>query len=308
MISVIITSYDEGDKVAATVASVVANTSDVEVIVVDDGSTDGSCDDCGATQVLRYNTRRGIAQSRLDGVAAASGDCYAFLDAHQSVTEGCFDKLAQVARGRNAIVVPCTRGPVDRRIRRGVWTGHGSAIAQQRDNGLFKGRWRNYDQKDPLSRCSMMVVPGYVIPKTVFPSVRWNDGARSWGGSEPNVAVKAFFADIDILHLCGPIARHEFRGKRRENGRKVIERPFRAAWRDTWRNHARTARICFEESTWRDYWWPSVYSRWGKSPDEFDSPDVMSQHNEFQKIKQRPDDEFWRGLLLAERYDYRQHG
>ena len=295
-ISVIITSFNEGGDVAATIASVRENTSDCEIIVVDDGSSDGSCDDAGADLVVRHVERIGIARSRIDGVAAAAGDCFCFLDAHQYLTPGCINHCATVATERQAIVCPCTRGPKDRMQRSGtVWTGHGSTMAQQ-PNGLFLGRWRNRQPRDPISRCSMMIVPGYVIPRTVYPKVAWLPQMLQWGGSEPCITVRAFFADIDVLHLCGPIARHLFRGKKEDGG---IDRPFSAPFSATWRNHAHVARLCFDERTWERYWWPSIFSKWNRdnAEPEFHTTQVVQQHADFQSYKQRPDEEFWRGLM-----------
>jgi glycosyltransferase involved in cell wall biosynthesis len=58
---VIITSFNEGGDVKATIDSVRANTTDVEVVLVDDGSTDGSCADAGADVVIQHSERVGIA-------------------------------------------------------------------------------------------------------------------------------------------------------------------------------------------------------------------------------------------------------
>lgn len=298
-VSVIITSFNEGGDPARTIASVRANTSECEIILVDDGSTDGSCDNADADVVVKHAERIGIAASRIDGISAASGDVFAFLDAHQYPTEGCLNVCANVAMERQAIVCPCTRGPKDRVQRDGtVWTGHGSHMGQQ-PNGLFVGRWRNKQPRDTLSRCSMMVVPGYVIPRTIYPKLSWVPQLREWGGSEPCITVRAFFADIDVLHLCGPIARHLFRDKL-ENG--AINRPFSAPFHATWRNHAHTARLCFDDATWDQYWWGEIFSKWGTPQEhgEFHTPDVIAQHRAFLEYKQRPDEEFWRGLMGTE--------
>lgn len=299
MISVIITSFDEGEWVARTIASVRKNTSDFEIVLVDDASTDGSCEGTQADTVVRHDQRLGIAPSRRSGVAAARGDAFCFLDAHQLVTEGCINQCAELALEKQAIVCPCTRGPVDRIQSDGtVWTGHGAIMSQQKDNGLFVGRWRNTQPRDRVSRCSMMVVPGYVIPRSIYPKVAWLPQLKEWGGSEPAITVRAFFADVDVLHLCGPIARHLFRGKT-EDGK--IDRPFDCAFSVTMRNHAHTARLCFEDETWSRYWWPEVFARFAKPEDEqeFHTEEVLRQHREFLEIKQRPDREFWLGLTNA---------
>jgi glycosyltransferase involved in cell wall biosynthesis len=295
-VSVIITSFNEGGDVQATIDSVRASTTDVEVVLVDDGSTDGSCADAGADVVIQHSERVGIAVSRRDGVAAAKGDAFCFLDAHQYLTQGCINQCTSLALERQAIVCPCTRGPVDRVQRNDtIWTGHGSIMSQQ-PNGLYVGRWRNRQPRDTISRCSMMVVPGYVIPRSVYPQVEWLPQLKQWGGSEPCITVRAFFADVDILHLCGPIARHLFRGKKEDGS---IDRPFSCPFSVTWRNHAHTSRLCFDDDTWDRYWWPEIYRKWAQPEEEaeFQTPEVVQQHRQFLSYKQRPDDEFWRGLM-----------
>lgn len=300
MISTIITSYNEGAEVKRTIDSVRSNTTDVEIVLVDDASTDGSCDDVGADRLIKHETRIGIAASRNDGVAATNGDttCYAFLDAHQRVSEGCLNKCADLAIERQAIVWPDVTGlgpetseghPESR------WMGHGAVMSQKsgRKRGLFDGRWKRRPAFDSISRCSTMIVPGYVIPKTIWPKVRLIEGLKLHGASEPALTVKAFFADVSILHLCGPLARHRFTA-----GHRL---PYECSWRTVVRNHALVARVCFDDSTWREYWYP-IFHRWLKDGmSEFDEPHITSQYEDFQKIKQRPDEEFWKGLIQKPR-------
>jgi len=331
MISVIITSFNEGDEVKNTIDSVFANTSDVEIILVDDASEDGSCDpwccyDTGGAvdgvTVVRHDERIGIAASRNDGVAMAKGDVYAFLDAHQRVDEGCLNKCAQVARERQSIVWPCLTGLPPKGERESRWMGHGARMRQKRGgakNGLFDGQWKrrpgNLPSDDevymgpdgvddtyiadgaPLSRCSTMIVPGYVVPKTVWPKLKLIDGLRCHGASEPAMTVKAFFADVPILHLCGPVCRHRF-----TPGHRL---PYPCPWWKVARNHAMVARVCFEQKTWDEYWFPKVFRRHLRKREglieEFEAGPIVDQQREFEKIKQRPDDEFWRGLIQEER-------
>ncbi len=294
-ISVIITSFNEGNEVQKTIESIVSNTNDAEVILVDDASTDGSCDQAlewGAAKLIRHSDRIGIAPSRNDGVAAATGECFAFLDAHQRLTNGCLDQCADLAVERQSIVWPDVTGTTSSR-----WIGHGAKLTQKggKKNGLFEGQWKRTKPSDQVSRCSTMIVPGYVIPRTVWPKVHLINGLRLHGASEPALSVKAFFADVPILHLCGPIAYHFFR-----EGHKM---PYTCSWRVTARNHALVARVCFDDSTWREYWAPKIFRRHLKDDGlkEFDQPHIVNQHEAFQTIKKRPDEEFWRGLMQEHR-------
>lgn len=84
-VSVVIPTYNRADKVSATVESVLAQTfSDLEVIVVDDGSSDDT------EQVLRQafgdriryyaQVNQGVSVARNKGIEEARGEWIAFLD------------------------------------------------------------------------------------------------------------------------------------------------------------------------------------------------------------------------------------
>jgi glycosyltransferase involved in cell wall biosynthesis len=86
-VSVIVPMYNTRDYVGATLDSVLAQTfPDFEVIVVDDGSTDG-CTEIVAEYVARdpritciRQNNAGLAAARNVGIAAARGTAIAFLD------------------------------------------------------------------------------------------------------------------------------------------------------------------------------------------------------------------------------------
>ena len=97
-VSVIIPAYNRAGTLARALDSVAAQTfTDYEVIVVDDGSTDGTADCCAARgdprlRLLRHGTNRGAAAARNTGVAAATGTWCAFLDSDDAWS---LDKLAR---------------------------------------------------------------------------------------------------------------------------------------------------------------------------------------------------------------------
>jgi glycosyltransferase involved in cell wall biosynthesis len=83
-VSVVITSYNSGPYLRETLESVFAQTyPSVEVIVVDDGSTDDSVErarEFGDRLVLIERPHRGLGPARAVGMAAATGDYIACLD------------------------------------------------------------------------------------------------------------------------------------------------------------------------------------------------------------------------------------
>lgn len=85
-VSVVIPTYERADLVGRAVDSALAQTvEDVEVIVVDDGSTDGTREAVAAksdprVRSLEHESNRGVSAARNTGIEAASGEYVAFLD------------------------------------------------------------------------------------------------------------------------------------------------------------------------------------------------------------------------------------
>jgi len=84
-VSVIIPAYNRKAMLCEAVDSVLAqNYRDFEVVVVDDGSTDGTADEAaaryGARVRLLRQSNRGVASARNLGVACSYGEYIAFLD------------------------------------------------------------------------------------------------------------------------------------------------------------------------------------------------------------------------------------
>jgi glycosyltransferase involved in cell wall biosynthesis len=82
-VSVIVPAYNEAGRIGAVIAPIVASSLVDEVIVVDDGSDDGTADVAGryAVQVLRLIENRGKAAALDAGVSRARNDLLLFLDA-----------------------------------------------------------------------------------------------------------------------------------------------------------------------------------------------------------------------------------
>jgi glycosyltransferase involved in cell wall biosynthesis len=286
-LSVIITAHNEGAEVRRTVESVRANTRlDHEIIVVDDGSTDRSC--CGLeardVRVIRHPERVGVAYSRDEGSRAAGGDVFAYLDAHQRVEPGCLDRCAELALTHRAIICPPCR-PLNRRYP----VGYGASFRLCPKRRFFSARSRIDRPRQEVARISALRSPGYLIPRNVYRRVAWIAGLRGWGATDYSVALKAFFADVDILATNTTGTSHQFR--------KRI--PYATCWEGVWWNHALIARVCFDDRTWSRYWLPEVFG--ANLPDhalrELDSTAVLAERDAFLGAKVRPDREFWRGLL-----------
>ncbi len=85
-VSVVITNYNYQDYIAESIKSVLNQTIPVELIVVDDGSTDGSREiidkmDWDAQTKTLYQDNQGVAAARNNGIAAATNEYIICLDA-----------------------------------------------------------------------------------------------------------------------------------------------------------------------------------------------------------------------------------
>jgi glycosyltransferase involved in cell wall biosynthesis len=287
LLSVIITAHNEGNEVLRTVQSIRTNTLQAhEIIVVDDGSTDGSCSGLEplGVRVIRHPERLGVACSRDAGTKAALGDVFAFLDAHQRVGPRCLDRCAELAAAHGAITCPPCR-PLGRRYP----VSYGAMFRLCPERGFFSGEYRIWRPRQETTRISGLRSPGYVIPRGAYGRVGWISKLRGWGATDYSVALKAFFTDVDILHVNTDAIEHLFR-------KKI---PYETNWQGVWRNHALIARVCFDDRTWTRYWLPEVFraNLTADVLDELDSPGVRAEHERFMELKVRPDREFWRGLL-----------
>ncbi|MDE7304987.1 MAG: glycosyltransferase family 2 protein [Alistipes sp.] len=102
-ISVVIPLYNKRDEVGATLRSVLAQTlPPVEVIVVDDGSTDGGAEVVrtigGLSVRLISQSNAGVSAARNRGAAQAQGAYVAFLDADDRWEPGFLAEIAAMIR------------------------------------------------------------------------------------------------------------------------------------------------------------------------------------------------------------------
>jgi hypothetical protein len=66
-----------------------------------------------------------------------------------------------------------------------------------------------------------------------------------------------------------------------------------------WRNHAIIARVCFDDSTWFQYWLPQVFEPHltEEARHTLESMEIQDEHDEFIRRKVRTDRQFWTDLM-----------
>lgn len=112
-VSVIVPIYNAEQYLEKCLDSVVAQTlKDIEIILIDDGSTDGSAEICkkylSDPRVTYYHKENeGLAAARDDGMLRASGEYIGFVDADDWLKPEMYEKMYNAAKSNNSDVVFC---------------------------------------------------------------------------------------------------------------------------------------------------------------------------------------------------------
>ena len=113
LVSFVVPAYNEAHRLADILDSIRRQTHPrVELILVDDGSSDGTLDrlttlaDCQRLSTSRHPSPRGVAAARNGGARIAGGDILVFMDADVSLPSDFADRiLAHYASGADYVLV-----------------------------------------------------------------------------------------------------------------------------------------------------------------------------------------------------------
>src|SRR5689334_18161150 len=97
-VSVVITTYNRAQLLQRAIESARQAGSDLEMIVVDDYSSDGTPEVCAKLRDIRYvrlNANGGLANARNVGIAESSSEFIAFLDDDDLRLPGSIEKQLQ---------------------------------------------------------------------------------------------------------------------------------------------------------------------------------------------------------------------
>jgi GT2 family glycosyltransferase len=232
-ISVVIISRNEGAQLRATVENLLRTLprGRRELIVVDDGSTDGSCAFLRAHREVRVVRSEGIgvANARNLGASHAGGDAILFCDAHMRVP----------SRWHRALLAPLESRRVGA-VAPGIYS---LTEPKRRGFGLelsgpdLHARWRPRRGSRP-SR--VPILPGCFLAmrRDVFAATGGFDpGMRQLGGNDNELSLRLWLLGYDLLVVPAIQAGHLFRTRI----------PFDATWAAVVHNRLRTAFVHFRE-------------------------------------------------------------
>lgn len=114
LVSIIVPAYNVENYIKACLSSILEQTyRAIEVIVVNDGSTDRTRDRIEALQVtddrihLLSQDNQGVAAARNAGIAVAKGEYLCFVDGDDRLVRDCIDKMVKTAEEAAAQMVFC---------------------------------------------------------------------------------------------------------------------------------------------------------------------------------------------------------
>lgn len=279
--SIILPTYNEGELLKMTVEDILASTNygDYEIIIVDDGSTDGSCDEFfkrKRCQVVR-STGLGVAGARNLGARYARGERIVFLDAHCLVSPNWLDRFGTVLDAEDVGIV----GPCFTRLRETspkaagmTWTDHSLQTA-----------WGQ-----PLTDDTPYIVPfvpgGCQAFRTdVFRKAgAFEEGFKRWGYEDIEISLRLWLLGYSVMVDPAVVIGHHFR----------TEAAYKVPQRDLAFNLLHMVHLHFAPKRIR-----KVISAIGGAPSledvlaELYSTNVMDKRESLLKVRRRSDDWFF---------------
>jgi len=224
VISVVIPVHNEGRAIQKTLASIARTRSQkipVEVVVVDDASTDRCCDTFGPVaneipiKLIREKERLGVGRSRNRGVRDAKGELVFITDAHVIFPDNWDTLVVQSARTNCILAATITDDA-------SAFSGFGCSLVVP----YMGTRW-NRKSLGRLRPVQVASCAGTILERALFDRIGGYDpGMIVYGAAEPEFSVRAWLAGAEILSLPDLEVRHHF--KTPENCNRFLSemRPF----------------------------------------------------------------------------------
>jgi glycosyltransferase involved in cell wall biosynthesis len=211
--SIVIPTLNEGGLLAMTTNSILGRTDypDYEIIVVDDGSTDGS-----TAMYERYPNPRirlvrarglGVANARNLGAAHAEGEFVVFLDGHCAVSPNWLDGFAEALAPPDVAIA----GPCFTRLHEPLPRGCGMFWA---DHTLDPSWFEPVDGAGPYEVPLTTGACQAFRRRTFMALGRYEAGFTRWGFEDVEICVRAWLLGYRIVVNPEITVAHYFRESR----------------------------------------------------------------------------------------------
>ena len=218
-ISVIIPAYNAESTLQEAVSSVLAQRfSEIEVVIVDDGSTDGTGAICDAladgderVRVV-HQPNRGVSAARNAGLARARGDYIAWLDSDDAMDETMLEKLYAALTDTGADIAMCNYENVfpDGRTQRRYDIDYGRRVYPMESMiGFLFG-----NLVPPVVWCNL-------IPRRLYEGIRFPEGRLF---EDVRTTYRLFERAGSVVMLSEPLARRSILGTGLSNSPRVDSR------------------------------------------------------------------------------------
>jgi glycosyltransferase involved in cell wall biosynthesis len=213
MFTIVVPTLNEGGMLGMTVEGILAQTRyrNYEVVVVDDGSTDGSVDPYERhpdprIRVVR-TAGRGVARARNLGAAQAEGEFVVFLDAHCRVSPDWLDGLAKVLSRPGIGVAGCSFARLQAPDPRGCgvfWADHSL------DQHWFMPQEGHgpYDVPLTIGACQAFRMSNFLAMGG------YDDGFTRWGFEDVEICLRAWLLGYRVTVNPDVVVAHHFRESR----------------------------------------------------------------------------------------------
>jgi len=256
-LSIVVATHNEGDVLVKTLKSVYETTGglEFEVIVADDGSTDGSVDTVRSqfphVRIVSLASRGGPASSKDAGARAAQGDTILFLDAHTKPERGAIRTLLEQVEALDgqAIVYPTIPAlDVSRWRNSRQQLGQGYAL----DLRSFACSWKPTKElrRSQLGRTELYESPAligcaFALSQELYETLWGQDvGMLEWGVEDIDLGMKSWLMGHPVLLAPSAIIGHRFRAtfdNYAVNSAQMLA------------NQLRMARKTFTETVWNEW-------------------------------------------------------
>jgi GT2 family glycosyltransferase len=230
-VSVVVITRNEGAELAATVENLrkTLPADRGELVVVDDGSTDGSADFLEAVPDVRLirTDRMGVAKARNLGASRSTGDVLVFADAHVRAPEGWHQPMLEsladpdvgaVAPGIFSLTEPARKG-----------------FGLDLIGAELHARWRYRQAVTPYP---VPVLPGAFLGMrrdTFGATGGFDPGLQQLGGNDNELSCRLWLLGYKLLVVPGVEVGHLFRDAP----------PYPAGWAAVLHNRLRLAFVHF---------------------------------------------------------------